>query len=105
MHCPKFDDFEFAVLHSRAFLNMKERTGRLQALRDEHHERQYREDNQHHRKCDREIDRSFQESVERVLERFLAQSDESKSAIFEMGHRMTQAFLEVAQNEQTNPEL
>src|SRR2546430_13510877 len=98
MHRAEFVDVELSILHSRAFLHVKQRTGRLQSLRDKHDYRQRRKNDQHNRKRDREIDCSFEESVQWIFERLFAQSDESKTAIFKMSHRMAQSFLQIAQD-------
>src|ERR1700726_1336983 len=105
MHGAKFVDFELPVLHAGAPLHMKKGARRLKTLADEDNQSHCWKNHQHHRNGDNEIDGPLQKSVKRIFQRFLAQSDESKSAIFEMCHRMAKFFLQVAQNQQTNPEL
>jgi hypothetical protein len=48
-HRPKLVNLESPVLHSRAGLDVKERAGRLDSLRDPNDDRQDRKDKDHHR--------------------------------------------------------
>src|SRR5438132_8991785 len=98
MHRAEFVDVELSILHSRAFLHVKQRTRRLQSLRDEHDHRQRWKNDQHDRKRDCEIDYPFEESVQWIFERLFAQSNESKTAIFKMSDRMAQSFLQITQD-------
>src|SRR5438876_10200173 len=47
MHRAKFVNLELSVLHSGAVLHVKERTGRLQSVRDENNHSQHRKDDEH----------------------------------------------------------
>ena len=105
MHRTKFKNFELPVLHSSALLHVKQGAGGLQSLRDENDHGQNREDNQHHRKRDREINRALGKSVERIFERFFAQPDKSEAAIFEMSDRVVQSLFQIAQDEETDAKL
>jgi len=105
MHRAKFVNLELSVLHSGAVLHVKERTGRLQSVRDENNHRQHRKDDEHDRERDRDIDRALEKSVQWIFQRLLAQPNESKAAIFKVRHRMAQPFFEIAQDEQADAEL
>src|ERR1700730_16815200 len=105
MHGAKLVNLELSVLHPGAVLHMKERAGRLQPLRDKDDHGQQRKNNKHDRQCDREVDRAFQKSIQWIFERFFAQANEAKAAVFKMSHGMTQPFFQVAQNEKADTEL
>ena len=46
-----------------------------------------------------EINRAFDETIERILQRFFAQGHKTKSAVLEVDHGMTQRFLQVAEDD------
>src|SRR5213079_1724821 len=69
MHRAKFVNLELSVLHSGAVLHVKERTGRLQSVRDENNHRQHRKDDEHDRERDRDIDRALEKSVQWIFQR------------------------------------
>src|SRR5205085_8183019 len=99
-HGPKFVNLEPAILHSGPDLNMKERAGRLNQLRQPDDERQDWEDENHYgqRNCD--VDRALKETVQRVFQRLFAQPDETETVIFKMRHRMAEFFLEIAHDQE-----
>ena len=104
-HGAELVDLELSILHAGAGLDVKKRSGRLETLRQPNHRSADRKNHQHERNSDGQIECPFQETIERVLERFLAQSDESEPVVLEMGHRMAQPFLEITDNEQANAQL
>src|SRR6266480_6153304 len=105
MHRAKFVNLELSILHSGAVLRVKERAAGLQSLPGENDRRQDRENNEHDRQRDRDVDRAFQKSVQWIFQRFFAQANETKAAIFKVRHGMTQSFLQIAQDEKTDAEL
>ena len=60
---------------------------------------------QHDRQSEREIDRPLDPAIERIFERFLPQADEMKTIVLEMYHWMAQLFLQVADDQESHPEL
>src|SRR5262249_31194474 len=52
-----------------------------------------------------EVDEALQKSVERVLERFFAKSNEAEATVFKMRHRMTEPFFEIAQDKEADAQL
>src|SRR5436853_7812863 len=105
MHRAKFVNLELSVLHSGAVLHVKERTGRLQSVRDENNHSQHRKDDEHDRERDRDIDRSLEKSAQWIFQRLLAQPNESKAAIFKGRHRKAQAYFQIAQDYQAGAAL
>src|SRR6266851_3986183 len=105
MHRPKFVNLERSILHSGAVLHMKERAAGLQSLRDENDRRQDRKNNEHDRQRDRDVDRAFQKSVQWIFQRFFAQTNETKPAVFKVGHGMMQSFFQIAQDEEADAKL
>src|SRR5207302_10090368 len=105
MHCAKLVNLELPILHSGAVLHMKERARRLQSLSDENDRGQKRKNNEHDRQRDRHVDRAFQKPVQWIFERFFAQANETKAAVFKVGHGMTQSLFQVAQNEKADAKL
>src|SRR5438093_911309 len=95
-HGAELIDVELSILHAGARLDVKERSRRLKALRQPDNDCADREDDEHNRKADDEIERTFQEAVERILERLFAQRDEAEPVVLEMRHGVAQPFLEVA---------
>ncbi len=51
------------------------------------------------------IDRAFDETINRILERLFAQADEAVAVVFKMGDRVTQFFLQVAHDQEAHAEL
>src|SRR5437667_2337954 len=76
-HRAKLVDNELPVLHAGTDLGVKKRAGRLEPLRDPDDYRQDRKYEKHDRKRDGKIDRAFEETVERILQRFLAQTNKA----------------------------
>lgn len=104
-HGAKFVDDELSILHAGAGLRMKKWTGRLEALRDPDNYGQDGKYEEHDWQRDGEIDRPFEETVQGILERFFAQTDKAKAVVFEVRDRMSQLFLQIADNEQPDAEL
>jgi len=104
-HRAKFVDEELSILHAGTGLCMKERAGRLEALRAPDKYRQDGKYEKHYRQRDGEIDRPFKETVQGILQRFFAETDKAKAVIFEVRDRMSQLFLQIADNEQPDAEL
>src|SRR5438874_973732 len=105
MHCAKFINLELSILHPGAALHVKERTRRLQSLRDENDRCHDRKDNEHDRQRDRDVDRALEKSVQWIFQRFFAQSNETEAAVFKVRHGMTQSFFQIAQNKKANAEV
>ena len=97
--------YRSAILNSGARLDVKKRAGRLQPLRDPDKQRQGRKNENHDRNGNGEIDCAFEKTVERIFQRFFAQSDEAKAVVFEMRDRMAQFFFQIAHDEKPNAEL
>src|SRR6202011_845269 len=105
VHGAKLVNGELSILHTGPDLRMKKRAGRLQALRDPDDEREHGKKKQHYRPGNGQIDGALAKAIERVLQRFFAQTDEAEAVIFEMGHRVTQFFFEITDDKQAHPEL
>src|SRR4051794_2415593 len=84
---------------------MKKRTRRLQTLADKHDESQDRKDEYDDGNGDRDINGALQKPVQWIFQWLFSQADKSEAAIFEMRDRVSKFFFEIAQNQQTNPEL
>ena len=104
-HGAKFEDDELSILHAGTGLCMKEWAGRLVALCDPDKYRQDGKYEKHYRQGDGEIDRPFKEAVQGILQRFFAETDKAEAVIFEVRDRMSQLFLQIADNEQPDAEL
>src|SRR2546430_8273361 len=104
-HRAKFVNGESAILNSGTHLLMEKRPGRLQPLRDPDDDRHHRKHHGQNEPGNDEINRSFDETIERILQRFFAQGHETKSAVLEVDHRMTQRLLQVAEYDQTHSEF
>src|SRR4051812_825684 len=98
-HGAELVDPELPVLHPGAGLNVKERSGRLQSLRDPYDDGHYREDEQYHRDGNDQVNDALEEAIEGVFQRLLAQADEAKTVVFEMSHGMPQFLFQIADNQ------
>src|SRR5437016_3553044 len=98
-HRAKFVNGESAILNSGTHLLMQERAGRLQALRDPDNDRHHWKHHGQDEPGNDEINRAFDETIERILQRFFAQGHKTKSAVLEVDHGMTQRFLQIAEDD------
>ena len=78
---------------------MEERAGGLQPLRDPDDDRHHWKHHGQDEPGNDEINRAFDETIERILQRFFAQGHKTKSAVLEVDHGMTQRFLQVAEDD------
>src|SRR5438105_4007589 len=104
-HRAKFVNSEPAILNPGANLLMEKRTRGLQALRDPNDDCYHRKYDDQDENGNDDIERAFDETIERVLQRFFAQGHETKSAVLEVDDGMTQCLRKVAKDDQTHSEF
>ena len=104
-HGAKLDDVEILVLQAGAGLAVKNGAGRLPPLEEPDDEGEHGQDEDDHRQGDGDVDDALEETVERILQRLVAQAEELEAVVLKIADRMINFLLEIVGDEQAHAEF